>query len=102
MVQVAEMYWGTNQSVHEPSPCAYWPIAYSVFRYKHSSNDTPLPTPSYKYNDWMDNKKKIKYTPRDSNRKGNNNYKIKYELPFYIGSLTTEEAITTFSLWQKQ
>lgn len=27
-------------------------------------DDTPMPTPSYKYNDWMKNKKSIKYTPR--------------------------------------
>lgn len=39
------------------------------FRSKRSK-ETPLPTPSYKYNDWMDDKRKIRYTPRDSNRGG--------------------------------
>lgn len=28
------------------------------------SDETPLPTPSYKYNTWMKNKKKIPYTPK--------------------------------------
>jgi len=29
-----------------------------------SSRRTPAATPAYKYNDWMDNKKSIKYTPK--------------------------------------
>jgi len=29
-----------------------------------SSRHTPAATPAYKYNDWMDNKKSIKYTPK--------------------------------------
>ncbi|XP_045194150.2 pre-mRNA-splicing factor ATP-dependent RNA helicase PRP16-like [Mercenaria mercenaria] len=37
-------------------------------RSKKSSKETPLPTPSYKYNEWMDDKKRIKYTPKDSSR----------------------------------
>jgi len=29
-----------------------------------SSRRTPAATPAYRYNDWMDNKKSIKYTPK--------------------------------------
>jgi len=29
-----------------------------------SSRRTPAATPAYKYNDWMDNKKSVKYTPK--------------------------------------
>lgn len=39
-------------------------------RSKKSSTETPLPTPSYKYNDWMDDRKRLKYTPKDSSREG--------------------------------
>lgn len=36
-------------------------------RYRKKNDDTPMPTPSYKYNEWMDNRKSIKYTPRPGN-----------------------------------
>ena len=36
----------------------------SGFSSGKSSRRTPAATPAYKYNDWMDNKKSIKYTPR--------------------------------------
>lgn len=32
--------------------------------WRKRSDDTPLPTPSYQYNTWMKNKKKIPYTPK--------------------------------------
>ena len=32
-----------------------------------------MPTPTYKYNEWMNNKKKIKYTPRDPSKTGESN-----------------------------
>ncbi|KAL3860346.1 hypothetical protein ACJMK2_010482 [Sinanodonta woodiana] len=38
-------------------------------RHKRPPTGTPIPTPSYKYNDWMDDKKRIQYTPKDSSRK---------------------------------
>ncbi|XP_048748658.2 pre-mRNA-splicing factor ATP-dependent RNA helicase PRP16-like isoform X1 [Ostrea edulis] len=42
---------------------------FSSFRHhskdhRKRSDDTPLPTPSYKYNPWMKDRKKISYTPR--------------------------------------
>lgn len=38
---------------------------------RRHSKETPLPTPSYKYNDWMGDKRKhIKYTPRNKEGSG--------------------------------
>lgn len=45
----------------------------SGHRDKHSSrkgkNYTPLPTPTYKYNEWMRDRKKIAYTPKEEGAK---------------------------------
>ncbi|XP_052231826.1 pre-mRNA-splicing factor ATP-dependent RNA helicase PRP16-like isoform X2 [Dreissena polymorpha] len=35
-----------------------------------NSDDTPMPTPTYKYNEWASDKKNIKFTPRDSSKEG--------------------------------
>lgn len=37
---------------------------------KKRSDETPLPTPSYKYNSWASDKKKMQYTPRDTDENG--------------------------------
>ncbi|KAK3086642.1 hypothetical protein FSP39_021298 [Pinctada imbricata] len=37
-------------------------------KHKKRPNETPMPTPSYKYNEWMGNKKKIQYTPREDGK----------------------------------
>ena len=39
-------------------------------RSRKQHDETPLPTPTYKYNEWMNDKKKIQYTPRDSDKTG--------------------------------
>lgn len=39
-------------------------------RDKKRSDETPLPTPTYKYNTWASDKKKIQYTPRDTDENG--------------------------------
>lgn len=37
---------------------------------KKRSDETPLPTPTYKYNSWASDKRKIQYTPRDTDENG--------------------------------
>ena len=34
-------------------------------RSRKKNDETPMPTPSYKYNEWMGRKDRMKYTPRD-------------------------------------
>ena len=57
---------------------------------RHHQKETPLPTPSYKYNEWMDNKKHLKYTPRDQSgrEKGKLNDPPKYKTTLVLNLLS--------------
>lgn len=46
---------------------------------RRGPKETPLPTPSYKYNEWMDGKKKIQYTPREAGSRRDNRQDLEFE-----------------------
>ena len=48
-------------------------LYYNIFRKR--SDETPLPTPTYKHNTWMKNQRRIPYTPK-SDEKGNQIFKF--------------------------
>ncbi|XP_064611896.1 LOW QUALITY PROTEIN: pre-mRNA-splicing factor ATP-dependent RNA helicase PRP16-like [Liolophura sinensis] len=48
-------------------------------RSRKRSDETPLPTPSYKYNSWMREKRKMHYTPKDQSHKGSGDVEFRSE-----------------------
>ena len=60
-------------------------------KHKSRSDDTPLPTPSYKYNSWMKDKHTIKFTPRDHHRSESQRRERDESPPPRGGELSDEE-----------
>lgn len=48
-------------------------LYYNIFRKR--SDETPLPTPTYKHNTWMKNQRRIPYTPK-TDEKGSQIFKF--------------------------
>uniref|UniRef100_A0A8C4SN17 Pre-mRNA-splicing factor ATP-dependent RNA helicase PRP16 n=1 Tax=Erpetoichthys calabaricus TaxID=27687 RepID=A0A8C4SN17_ERPCA len=79
--------WDEDDSGYGSSRCSQWESPTPSRRESERSqsvksrypDDTPLPTPSYKYNEWANDRRHLGSTPRLSRGKGNCNIRYKFQ-----------------------